>query len=282
MKNFSPAWLFQFQQLIEVGSFTETALKLNLSQQALSKNMQALEIWAGQALLSRLPGRLELTPAGAVLNETIPDLLQSLQQLNHRVHTPVSTLHVGASPHWNRHYLPTSLARVLKAWPELDLQVSPLWEKDITAFLLAGELDLGLMLNPPGLGLQSEALPEIRWVLAAAPGLMRQPLPYLLHVFPLAPAKFQDVSLLPEGAQCVGRIGSWNLLHELLLAGIGAAFAPWPFISEDLHHGRLTVLETPPLPHLIPYAVWLDGFELHPAARMLLDCLRGEMRETGP
>lgn len=115
MKNFSAAWLFQFQQLLEVGSFTDTASKLNVSQQALSKNIQALEAWAGQPLLNRLPGKLELTPAGAVLNESLPALLQALQQVGQRVHTPNSTVHLGVAPSLTSHYLPASLMAVMKA-----------------------------------------------------------------------------------------------------------------------------------------------------------------------
>lgn len=279
MKNFSPAWLFQFQQLIEVGSFTDTASKLKLSQQALSKNMQALEVWAGQALINRLPGRLELTQAGALLNESIPELLQSLQTVNHRVHTPISTVHVGASPSWSTNYLPASLVQVMKAWPELDLQASPLWEQDIMAFLLAGELDLGLLLNPPGKGVAAENMPEIPWVLAAAPSLFPapEPFPYLLHVFPLAPARFQPPELMPQPSVCVGQIGAWNLMHQLMLAGVGAAFAPWPFVKQDILAGRLRMIPTAPVPHLAPSAVWLEGLELHPAARLLLNTLRQEM-----
>ena len=279
-KNFSPVWLFQFQQLLEVGSFTETALKLKLSQQALSKNIQALEAWAGQDLLTRLPGHLELTPAGALLSEAVPELLQSLQKVNRRVHTPVSTVNIGSAPLWNSHFLPESLLPVLRTWPELDLQVSPLWEQDITAFLLAGELDLGLLLHPPGLGVKFEALPEVRWALVASPELDCQlkPFPYLVFVYSEAPLPDHVLEHLPQPAQCVGQIGTWTVLRQLLLAGVGAAYVLWPYVSQDLHSGLLVELEAPAIPSLKPHAVWLEGHEPHPAARELLDLLQVTMR----
>lgn len=279
-KNFSPAWLFQFQQLIEVGSFTETALKLKLSQQALSKNVQALETWAGQALIHRRPGNLELTPAGALLNEAIPELLQSLQKVKHRVHTPISTVHVGVTPFWDTCFLPETLVDVLQAWPELDLQVAPLWEQDIMAFLLAGELDLGLVLRTPGKGVEAEALPPIRWALAASPQLQRGPddsFPYLLASYNQTPPELLDESLLPQPAHCLGRCDSWQLMRSLLLDGVAAAFVPWPRIRAELAAGSLIEIETAPLPVITPYAVWLEGIDLHPASRFLLERLRREM-----
>lgn len=146
--------------------------------------------------------------------------------------------------------------------------------------MLAGELDLGLLIGPAGMGVACEALPEIAWGLVAAPALfpLPSPLPYLQHVYPQDADAGPRPEQLPQPAVCVGRIGSWQLLLQLVLAGIGATFAPLPYVQDELAAGRLRLVDTVPLPRLTPKAVWLAGCELHPAARMLLDLLRREVK----
>ncbi|SHF20564.1 DNA-binding transcriptional regulator, LysR family [Modicisalibacter ilicicola DSM 19980] len=62
----NPQWLATFAALVELGNFTRTAERLNLTQAAVSQHIKRLEESLGP-LFIRHPRRLELTPAGHAL-----------------------------------------------------------------------------------------------------------------------------------------------------------------------------------------------------------------------
>lgn len=61
-----PQWLATFATLVELGNFTRTAERLDLTQAAVSQHIKRLEEALGP-LFIRHPRRLELTPAGHAL-----------------------------------------------------------------------------------------------------------------------------------------------------------------------------------------------------------------------
>ncbi len=56
-----------FQALVKNNSFSEAAYKCNISQSAMSQQVQALEKELGFALLERRKRKFKLTPAGEFL-----------------------------------------------------------------------------------------------------------------------------------------------------------------------------------------------------------------------
>lgn len=63
---FNPQWLTSFATLAEIGSFTDSAERLGITQAAVSQHIRHLELQLGPLLLrSKRP--LELTPAGRAL-----------------------------------------------------------------------------------------------------------------------------------------------------------------------------------------------------------------------
>lgn len=275
MKNLSPLWLFQFELLMKTGNFTETAVKLNLPQQALSRNIQLLETWAGQPLLKRLQGRLEPTPGGSALLAETPELLRTLQQAYLSTRTQPDLVHLGIAALWNRHFLPAVLTSLFDSHPELQLQISPLDEADILAFLLAGELDVGLMLTPPWQGLQAYALPPIPWVLAGVPELSETALPYFNLT---AAGASPDPGLMPATARCTGEVNSQEALRDLLLTGLGAGFILWPYVRADVEQGRLRLYDSELPPAVRPHLVWLENTPVTEWLDVLSTGLEQEMR----
>jgi DNA-binding transcriptional LysR family regulator len=72
-------WLEDFVALCESRSFTEAAWKRFLSQSALSKHMQALEVWLGAgALLDRSTNPVGITAAGLSFKETAAQVIALL------------------------------------------------------------------------------------------------------------------------------------------------------------------------------------------------------------
>ncbi|MGB6485603.1 MAG: LysR family transcriptional regulator [Steroidobacteraceae bacterium] len=72
-------WLEDFLTLCETRSFTEAAARRFLTQSALSKRMQALEIWLGAGtLLDRSTNPVGITDAGLTFRETAAQILTLL------------------------------------------------------------------------------------------------------------------------------------------------------------------------------------------------------------
>ncbi|RJG40189.1 LysR family transcriptional regulator [Motilimonas pumila] len=63
----NPVWLHTFRTLVEVGHFTHTAEKLNMTQPGVSQHVQKLEQSCRQSLIRRINKRFELTEAGRIL-----------------------------------------------------------------------------------------------------------------------------------------------------------------------------------------------------------------------
>lgn len=77
---FSPQWIQTFLALADTGSFTRAAIRLNLTQAAVSQHVRELETQLGP-LLVRHPRALELTPAG----ESFLDYCHEVEQAGRRL-----------------------------------------------------------------------------------------------------------------------------------------------------------------------------------------------------
>nr|WP_298412958.1 LysR family transcriptional regulator [uncultured Halomonas sp.] len=80
----NPQWLRTFMTLVELGNFTRTAERLNLTQAAVSQHIKRLEEIIGP-LFIRYPRRVELTPAGHALREYGLEMDAADQRLQQRL-----------------------------------------------------------------------------------------------------------------------------------------------------------------------------------------------------
>lgn len=76
----NPQWLRTFVTLAEVGSFTRSADRLDLTQAAVSQHIRHLEEQLGPLLIRR-PRQLELTPAGQALLRYCTEVSQADRRL---------------------------------------------------------------------------------------------------------------------------------------------------------------------------------------------------------
>ncbi len=234
----STRWLFQFQMLLQIGSFTEAAARMQMSQQALSKNIQALEQWAGYPLLNRQTP-LSATPQGQQLLAALPDLLQSLQNIAALRPHPPNRLALGISSWLPFEMLIPALQAGLRQ-SQTQIQLISLPETDIQTFLQAGELDLGLTLQPlPSPGLELRAGHVLNWQWVAVPHLLTQAPPY-----PWLQPESLPAALKPNQAQltqlrAIGQFPKWEMLKALVLQGIGISCLPVNWIQTELNSGQL-------------------------------------------
>ncbi|MGL3109950.1 LysR family transcriptional regulator [Bradyrhizobium sp. BR 1432] len=71
-------WLHDFIAVATTRSFSRAAEQRNCSQPALSRRIQALEVWTGAPLLDRTTHSVNLTAAGEGFRETAEDVLRRL------------------------------------------------------------------------------------------------------------------------------------------------------------------------------------------------------------
>jgi DNA-binding transcriptional LysR family regulator len=120
-------YLKTFQEIARLGSFSETAKKLGISQPAVTFQMQKLEQELGVLLIDRSQRNIILTPAGKRLlkfaeavGEEQDKLRQDLEQMRDKVS---GELNIAASTIPGEYFLPTLLAKFKQRYPAVKIQV---------------------------------------------------------------------------------------------------------------------------------------------------------------
>lgn len=160
--------------------FWQTAEQLSLSQSALSRHIQRLEMELGFPLLERTSRQVHLTAAGQLLRTEWPRLLRELDAV-HQHARQVSTGevgrvrigHVGAAAYG---WLPRLLARFTAAYPLVHLDLLEVSATEAEHPLLTYQVDIGFWREPASNpALVSEAMfveplalvvPQQHWVQA--------------------------------------------------------------------------------------------------------------------
>ncbi|MBZ6139819.1 MULTISPECIES: LysR substrate-binding domain-containing protein [Streptomyces] len=132
----------------EEGSLTRAAVRLHLSQQALSTSIRALEREVGVPLLERSSAGVTALPAGAALLEDARVLhgmaRAALHRARHIGRDETQALRIGYTPAVTGDELVTLLAPVTEAHPDITPEIHQRYPSELTDALLAGDLDIGL------------------------------------------------------------------------------------------------------------------------------------------
>lgn len=144
------------RQVAASGSFSAAADSLNYTQSAVSQAVAALEQEAGTALLER--GRRGVTPtaAGAALIEHADGILSRLEAAEDEV-TAIAEgrggrLRIASFPTAGATLVPLAVATFRASNPNVTLSLAEGEPEEIAPRLRAGEIDLGLLFEFPGVG----------------------------------------------------------------------------------------------------------------------------------
>jgi DNA-binding transcriptional LysR family regulator len=146
----NPQWLRTFYTLVELGNFTRTAERLDLTQAAISQHVQRLEERLG-LLLIRRPRQIELTPAGHALLAYCAEVTAADQRLQQQLsaadgeHGEVSLItpgSIGLALHQH-------LLDIQQALPGLSIRHRFAPDADVVAAVLENRCDLGLATLKP-------------------------------------------------------------------------------------------------------------------------------------
>ncbi len=142
-----------FLELAKLGSFSDAAKKLSISQPAVSFQMQKLEHELGVQLLERGQKGVTLTEAGRKVQAFATriaseqhELMRALDELREKVSGELS---LAASTIPGEYILPALLGRFKTLHPDIGIRVSVRESLKVLAALRSGEFDLGFCGIPP-------------------------------------------------------------------------------------------------------------------------------------
>ena len=136
----------------EEGSFSKAALRVHVSQPALSQMIQRLENELGVKLFIRKSNQVVLTPAGKVFykdGKTIlslsDQLLQKMQDFNSQKYRELT---IAISPLYQKSYLLRIMADFQKRHPDVKIRIVDSFSNDSEDLLFYGKVDLAFVMLP--------------------------------------------------------------------------------------------------------------------------------------
>ena len=278
-----------FVTVVDSGSQTAAAERLEMSRAMVSRYLGELEAWVGARLLHRTTRRLSLTGMGAELLPRCREMLflaDDLQDSGRRAESgPSGNLRIASSQSFASAWLAPALAEFVARHPgvTVDLQAS-----SQAVNLVEERIDLALRItNQLDPNLIARRLATCHSVICASPAYLEE------HGIPLSPAELsrhncvtyayfgRSLWLFEREGEPVEVPVSGNfsanessVLLEACLAGAGVSRQPLYAVAPLLRDGRLVAL----LPEyrveaLGIHAVYGSRRQMLPALRALLDFL---------
>jgi LysR family transcriptional regulator, transcriptional activator of the cysJI operon len=144
--------LLVFTTVAEKKNFSRAAEALNLSQPAISLQVQSLEEHYGVRLFERSNKRVELTRAGEILYDYATRILalhsEAEQAMNDLIGLVTGRLVIGASLTIGEYVLPRLLAIYTREYPKVTVEVVIGNTEEIAENALADMIDVGLVEGP--------------------------------------------------------------------------------------------------------------------------------------
>ena len=152
MRNLNLDQLRTLIEVVNLGSFTDAAKRLHLTQPAISQQIRELENRCGLQLVERIGRRAFATPAGNELivhgRRIMADAEQALAAVRHHKEGMAGRVRVGAGPTALMYLLPPVLRKLRAAYPDIEIIVTTGTTHSISEALLANEIDIGFTALP--------------------------------------------------------------------------------------------------------------------------------------
>ena len=283
-----------FARVVETGSFTAAAVRLQTAKSSVSEAVRALEERLGVRLLDRTTRRVRPTEAGLVFYERCRRLIEEAETARAEIQVTgkafAGRIRVATPDGFAPRFILPGLSAFLAAHPSIDVE---LVEGQAYARLVDEGLDLAIRITgrPEG-NLVVRRIAVSRIVIVAAPGYLAE------HG---APERPEDVA----GHWCVGFSplawrDRWNIngqeitvkprlltdnteaLRVSALSGLGLVALPEWMVSDALASGTVQrVLPQFTLPESSIYAAYPTHRLITPKVRAFVDHVAGELRLRG-
>jgi DNA-binding transcriptional LysR family regulator len=151
--------------VVKEKSFSKAAVKMNLTQPAISKRIQNLENQLNVKLLERLQREIILTEAGQILYPHALNVLHEIDNAKYAIsnmnNVIEGTLRIVASHHIGLHRLPLVLKEFSKRYADVDLKLTFLDSESAYPLLTENQADIAFITIPDNL--KSEFHCHLAW-----------------------------------------------------------------------------------------------------------------------
>lgn len=265
-----------FLWVVKLGSFRSAAQRLNTTQPAISQRIAQLERDMGVRLLNRDHRVASPTPSGRqmlVYAEKLIGLRAEMMTEICESSAVRGVLRLGVAETIVHTWFPQLVKSVNELYPNLSLEIEVDITTNLTARLLAQEIELGLVVGPlSAAGVQSLVLRDYDIGFLASPALglgktaltRRDLARYPMITFPRKTRPYEAVrgvfdrpDLPPIRLHASASLAT--VIH-MAVEGLGIAVIPAAIVANELADGRLQLLDTDvKLPPLTFSASWLSS-----------------------
>lgn len=268
-------WLTAFEAVARLGSVTEAAHELNLTQGAVSRQLKKLEELLGVELMQRAGRRVVPTPQGVIYAEQVRGAVNQISNatIALQANPEGGALNLAILPAFGAHWLAPRLPEFLRQHPGITMNMSTRIEPfDFAAEDFHGAIHHGSD-NWPNAGALKLWDEEV--VPVMAPELFREGM------------TVQDLAELPR-LQLQTRRSVWRMwldthgietvdapalvvdqfatMHKAVQAGLGVGLMPTYLVEADLKEGRIVTLpQAQPVHDGAYYLVWPESGSDYPA-----------------
>ena len=246
-----------FKAIYGHGSLAQASAQLRVAASALSHHLGQMEARFGTALFQRKPRGMVPTAAGHRLYDHARSILRAMEiaetdltDREGKISGPVS---VGMAHSAVKAIGVPFVAQVVRDYPAVQLALTESLSGMALPHLLASEVDLALVYNPPSdLAFQSEPVLEERMVCVGAPEIIGDsdaPITFaellelpiiLLRQGVSARAIMDDITLLKKiEARAILQMNSVQAIAGSIEAGLGCVIGTRLFMQEQLERGTV-------------------------------------------
>lgn len=235
-----------FVAVAEELHFGRAAVRLRITQPALSRQIRSLEAELGIELLRRTKRTVELTEAGAIFLVEVRKALQQVESAIHRAQQvargEIGCLRIAFAPSAMHTVLPKILKQFRDRYPNVKLELTELCTLDQVDRLQTDIIDVGFLHPPIDVSvLKLFPLPGEKLVVALSQThpLAKQKYlslkalasePFILHPRYEGPVLYDQILNLCRNSGFEPRIVHEEVKHQtrvgLVAAGVGIAFVP--------------------------------------------------------
>lgn len=283
-----------FTETVRLGSFTEAAKFLGVTQSTISKMIRQLEDEFGETLLLRNARQLALTDTGRVVHERGREILAAVQRLHQEVRETQSvargSLALGIPPMINLLFTDV-LKQFREHHPGIELRLHECTGQEAELLVASGELAAGMTVMPvePTEGIAFARVATHRVWAVADDGLLtgtaqtvslrsvaQHPLVLLNDDFALTRLLRRHLNRAGIAPRIGAQSGQWDWTVAMARAGMGVALLPEPFVHRLKSQGLACKPVSQPEIHWEIALLWNERHVSH-ALLAWLDLCRGAL-----
>lgn len=248
--------LRSFAHIARCGSFGQASQEIGIGQPALTRQIRKLEDSVGADLFIRHGRGVTLTTTGAILLERVEEIIHLLTYSVQETDRLPKGLVVAFPPEVGCFLISPVVNRLINNRPELHINLRQEFGNSLTALLLSGRVDIGLMYDPPKLdALEIRPLIEEPLLLVGAPysavmsSSIAIPIRELSSLSLILPTQQHTHRRLYARVaaqhglrpRVIVEVDSVSMRKALVRGGVGYAIMPHSAVHDELALGKLCV-----------------------------------------